>query len=172
MRHYFLLLAVLVFSGALSAQPFQLSGTTKGMPDGTWLYLTLESGESAADSVQVKGNKFQLSGTLPLPLMNVFLHTAGLQQYKGFWMEPGLTTLVMESNALQEAKVTGSKVAADEAMLNKQLRQVLKRMEQIEATAEHEKNDAKRQQLISEYVALEKKQAGIQKQFIRQHPAS
>jgi thiol-disulfide isomerase/thioredoxin len=170
MRYHFLLWALFAFSSVSLAQAFRLVGTTKGMPNGTWLYLRDGSKDADIDSVQIQNSRFEMKGVMEVPQDRWVLHTAGFRQYKIFWLEPGTTTITMVSNKLRDARVEGSEMASDEEKYRKILAPIQDQMEQLEAAIEKEKNESRRNRLMARYEQKNKEEQAATQLFVQQHP--
>lgn len=166
---FFWMLAI----GASAQGAFTLKGTTRGLPNGTRLYLQPIAGNSTNtrfDSAVVQQNRFEIKSSLSVPVQRVLLRTADDRQRKLFWLEAGTTTLVMTNYDLQEAELSGTPLANDQQKLAKAVRPFLRQQQALEEAAE--KPDADHEKLAAAYDAAEQGEASANRQFIRQHPAS
>lgn len=164
------LLTTLLSIFSCVAQPYYIKGNTKGLPDGTWIYLSNTTTNVLQDSVQVNNNHFELKGVMEVSLERMALHTAGYRQYKLFWLEPGTTIVVMNDKKLFNARIEGGTVTNDEAKLRQIIAPIAKEMEQLEAAIEKEKNEDKRNSLLAHYNKLTKQEELANQQFVEQHP--
>ncbi len=165
---FFLLLTM----GASAQGSFTVKGTTRGLPNGTRLYLQLAdaAANARADSATVQQNRFEIKGRLAASAQHMVLYTADQRQQKTFWLEAGTTTLVMTNYELRFAEISGTPLANEQQKLANTVRPFLRQQKALEEAAE--KPDADHEKLAAAYEAAEQSEAAAYRQFVRQHPAS
>lgn len=86
---------------------FLFSGQTKGLKDGTTLYLNVD--DDIIDSTQVKNNTFIFNTKLSKSPLQVILRTEDFSQYRFLWLENNNMTFDATNSDFRNAIVTGSK---------------------------------------------------------------
>ncbi|WP_202913671.1 TlpA disulfide reductase family protein [Pararcticibacter amylolyticus] len=163
---------------------YVLNGKVAPLPETAKAYLYYQTGKGATtDSAVIKNGTFAFSGTLNEPLSSYLIinpNGTGIRQ-RGLamiplYLENGKIT-VSSKDSLQNAKVSGGPVNADNAVLNNLLKPVNEKMAAInkeysEAPEEKQKSQEFTSALEKRYQVLEEEQKSIYKAFIKSHPAS
>lgn len=101
------LLTVIVIScNQKPTDEFSLSGITKGIVDGTYIYLDLES--NVIDSAMVENNTFVFTTELPKTPIQVILHNKEFSNFRFLWLENNPMTFDASETDFRNAKVVGS----------------------------------------------------------------
>lgn len=100
------------------AQTHNITGTTTGIIDGTWLYLRTTSPEKILDSTKVMNGKFTLTGKTGEKISQLILYTPKYENYVFFWAEEN-TVLKLKNGEFKKAVITGSATQAKANLLNK-----------------------------------------------------
>ncbi|WP_340066163.1 AhpC/TSA family protein [Ascidiimonas aurantiaca] len=105
----FILLSTLSISCTQKPEPqFSLSGTTKGIEDGTMLYLYNSLTKENMDSAGIHNNIFTFNTVLPESPLRVILKTKDYSHYRFLWLENRPMTFDAGATNFREAQVTGS----------------------------------------------------------------
>lgn len=87
---------------------FQLNGTTKGIENGTVLYLNNTSTNEIIDSTIIQNNSFNFKTKLSKTPLLVILHTKDDSHYRFLWLENNPMTFDATETDFRNATVTGS----------------------------------------------------------------
>ncbi len=85
---------------------FSLNGKTKGIENGTTLYLDNEN--NTIDSTKIENNTFVFKSKLADSPLQVILRTKDFSQYRFLWAENKLMTFDATKTDFRNAKITGS----------------------------------------------------------------
>ncbi|TKC13246.1 AhpC/TSA family protein [Pedobacter polaris] len=118
LKNLSILLMLLISSVSAIAQTFNITGTTTGLADGTWLYLRTSSPEKTLDSTKVKNGKFNLVGKTNEKVSQLAVYTAKYENYVFFWAEQN-THLQLKNGEFKKAIITGSKTQLQADLRNK-----------------------------------------------------
>lgn len=105
----------------LPAQQFTITGTTEGLPDGTWIYLKKASPQIPIDSAQVTQGRFTLKGKINEKAEQALLHTAKFSNYVIFWLEAVPMQVHLKNGAFKQARFSGSATQLE----NEKLRNII-----------------------------------------------
>ncbi|AGC78574.1 peroxiredoxin [Nonlabens dokdonensis] len=89
------------------AHEFSLNGKTKGLKNGTVLYLDVEN--KTIDSTQIENNTFKFNTVISESPLQVVLRTKDFSQYRFLWIENKPMTFDALNTDFKYAVVTGSK---------------------------------------------------------------
>lgn len=110
MRLVFIIFGFLFILPPLQAQEsdFSLTGKTKDIKDGSWLYFRDLVNDGTLDSAEVQNNSFKFDTKLPEPRMWVMLHTKDRSKFKELWLQDKSMRFDASNVDFQDAEVTGS----------------------------------------------------------------
>ncbi|WP_394751274.1 redoxin domain-containing protein [Spongiimicrobium salis] len=118
-----LLLGILLtgFVACKNEQPsiFSLTGKTKGITDGTVLYLNDPDINADVDSTVVTHNSFVFNTTLDQEPLRFYLHDKDYSNYTAFWAENTAMQFDASTSDFRNAKITGSETEALSSSLMK-----------------------------------------------------
>ncbi|WP_379084683.1 redoxin domain-containing protein [Pedobacter sp. UC225_65] len=109
---------LLISSISTVAQTFNITGTTTGIDDGTWLYLRTSSPDKTLDSTRVMNGKFSLIGKTNEKICQIMIHTSQYKNYVFFWAAQN-TQLQLKNGEFKKATITGSPTQDEENMRSK-----------------------------------------------------
>ncbi|PQB06811.1 hypothetical protein BST83_06310 [Polaribacter filamentus] len=89
-------------------EQFSLIGTTKGIKNGTYLYLEKISNEKVIDSVKVENNSFSFQTKLSQTPLRVLLKTKDISHYRFLWLENNKMEFDGTESDFRNANVKGS----------------------------------------------------------------
>jgi len=118
LRNKALLLMLLMLPIFSIAQTHNITGTTTGIIDGTWLYLRTSSPERVLDSTKVMNGRFTLTGKTGEKISQLILYTPKYENYVFFWAEEN-TDLKLKNGEFKKAIITGSATQEQANLLNK-----------------------------------------------------
>ncbi len=108
MKRSILFLFVMLFMASCNDAPkkeFSLVGTTNGIEDGSYMYLSFDN---TVDSVKVENNKFRFQTKLPKSPIQAVLRSKEFFQYRFLWLENKAMTFDASKSDFFGAHVTGS----------------------------------------------------------------
>src|SRR5690606_1230331 len=100
---------------------FSLIGTTNGIENGTFLYLSNVSKNKIMDFTKVENNSFYFHTKLPKSPLNAVLHTKDHSQYRFLWLENNIMKFDAKETDLAHANVTGSETEALKQAFRKEI---------------------------------------------------
>jgi len=101
------IITLLIFSCNEKPEPeFSFTGMTKGIENGTILYLDYNN--KALDSTLVQDNSFEFKTKLPNTPIQFWLHTKDFSNYRAFWAEDKPMTFDATKTDFRNAKISGS----------------------------------------------------------------
>jgi peroxiredoxin len=106
-----------------SSAEFSLTGKTRGIENGTMIYLDNADSQTIdlIDSTKVENNSFVFNTELPNSPLHVVLRTNNDSHYRFLWLENKSMTFDASQNDFENAIVTGSKVENSAQSLRKEL---------------------------------------------------
>ena len=106
-----------------SSAEFSLKGKTRGIENGTMIYLDNADSQTIdlIDSTKVENNSFVFNTELPNSPLHVVLRTNDDSHYRFLWLENKSMTFDAMQNDFENAIVTGSKVEKLAQSLRKEL---------------------------------------------------
>ncbi|WP_262708981.1 TlpA disulfide reductase family protein [Winogradskyella algicola] len=106
-----------------SSAEFSLTGKTRGIENGTMIYLDNADSQTIdlIDSTKVENNSFVFNTELPNSPLHVVLRTNDDSHYRFLWLENKSMTFDASQNDFENAIVTGSKVENSAQSLRKEL---------------------------------------------------
>ena len=121
---------------------FSLTGKTKGIENGTMIYLDNADSQTIdlIDSTKVENNSFIFNTELPNSPLHVVLRTNDDSHYRFLWLENKSMTFDATQNDFENTIVTGSKVENLAQSLRKELENLSEenqRKKEIEFIKEH-----------------------------------
>ncbi|SKB40564.1 Peroxiredoxin [Salegentibacter holothuriorum] len=110
MRSIFILFNFLFMLTSLQAQEytFSLTGKTKDIKDGSWLYFRDMVNGGTLDSAEVINNSFKFETKLPEARLWVMLHTKDRSKFKDLWLQDKPMLFDASNTNFKDAEVTGS----------------------------------------------------------------
>lgn len=87
---------------------FSLTGTTKGIENGTVLYLDYDN--KVLDSTKVENNSFTFNTKLPNYPLQLWLRTKNYSSYRAFWAENKPMNFLATGADFKKANITGSEI--------------------------------------------------------------
>jgi len=109
---------LLILSTSMKAQTFNITGSTTGIADGTWLYLRTSSPEKTLDSTKIFDGKFSLKGKTTEKISQLGIYTAKYKNYVFFWAEQN-THLQLKDGEFKKAIITGSQTQTQSDLRDK-----------------------------------------------------
>ncbi|MCG8804032.1 TlpA disulfide reductase family protein [Tenacibaculum finnmarkense] len=85
---------------------FSLNGTTKGIENGTILYLNI--GNKIIDSTKIENNTFVFNSKLPSSPLQIIIRKKDFSQFRYLWAENNPMTFDATKTDFRNAKITGS----------------------------------------------------------------
>ena len=125
-----------------SSAEFSLKGKTRGIENGTMIYLDNADSQTIdlIDSTKVENNSFVFNTELPNSPLHVVLRTNDDSHYRFLWLENKSMTFDATQNDFENTIVTGSKVENLAQSLRKELENLSEenqRKKEIEFIKEH-----------------------------------
>lgn len=148
---------------------YTVFGTLKNVPDNSIVYVSANN--TIIDSATVVEEKFTISGKINNPT-NVYLRIKGTTDVLSFWLENKKITVEAERGNFRNGKVTGSASQKDQDELNTRLKAVHKRMETLDNSYADDMTSEELDAFDKKYETLEKEEAIIYQNFIRDFPNS
>jgi peroxiredoxin len=125
MKNTIIGILLLLFSSCndKSSAEFSLTGKTRGIENGTMIYLDNADSQTIdlIDSTKVENNSFVFNTELPNSPLHVVLRTNNDSHYRFLWLENKSMTFDASQNDFENAIVTGSKVENSAQSLRKEL---------------------------------------------------
>lgn len=87
---------------------FYLEGKTKGITNGSYVYIDYEN--KILDSVKVENNTFEFNTKLPITPMHLWLHDKDFSNYRAFWAVNNKMTFDATKTDFRNATITGSEL--------------------------------------------------------------
>lgn len=173
-----LLLSLLPFA-ALAQQPFKISGS--GLKSGETVYLSYSQDRKAiTDSAKVSDGSFSFAGNIAEPLRaTVYTKPASKgakRDVLAFYIEPAAFSLTT-TDSLKNAKISGSPVNADDAVLKSLSKDVQQEIAKVSAeygtfTDEQKKDEKFLDAFYERYSKASEKLFPVQLAFAKSHPDS
>lgn len=149
---------------------YEINGILKNVPDSTVIYLSVNN--KNVDTTLVFEEKFQFFGHVEKPT-HVYLHVKNSRDYKPFWLENYIISIVGEKGLFFESKVTGSETQKDEDILSYRIRPLRKKQDSLVLILRDRSIEKSYYDSISEiYKGLGEKEHEIYKNFIKEFPNS
>lgn len=167
---YFTLVTLLLSFGNLMAQTVNIKGTTKDIPDSTWLYLLPTLANAQLDSTQVFDGRFTFQGRLEEDAAQFVIHTKGHEDYVFFWVESKPIEIHLEKGKFKEASIKGSDTQAENSQLH--AAESIRQQDSILSALDQETDSLKRAVLVKEYRSLDTRVQRTYTDHIAQHPNS
>ncbi|MCP9752615.1 AhpC/TSA family protein [Ferruginibacter sp. HRS2-29] len=166
------LLFIFLLSSALAmAQTFNITGTTKGIEDGTLLYLRTSSSETILDSAKVTANRFHLVGNTNDKISHMIIYTTQYKNYIFFWAEQN-THLELKNGEFKKAFITGSKTQDEENTWSKIKEPNGKLQDSLTHLITITKADAGKKELKKRLDAARKTDQELDMNYVMNHPNS
>ncbi len=162
----------LCLTTSLSAQSFELKGTTKGIADGTWIYLKLTDENKYLDSAQVIGNHFLLQGKLAEEVGRVFLHTKQFKNYTTLWLENKPLEIFVSAGQFKESILIGSATETENSSYRAQGLYYMKLQDSITSFISQTADTARKAILKKELTKIRQLDKDLDINYISQHPDS
>lgn len=176
----FLTIGLLSFNNPVKPN-FTLSGTAKGIQDGTIVYLEKQDevkGIKAVDSVKISKGTFTIKGNATEPAVN-FIQIKGLEGKIAFILDQGNINFTIYKDSIAKSKIGGT--PDNEALQNFNVysQKVQKKMENFQAvnmekmrTAQANNDSATIQKLMDEFELLQKELIDYTTAFPEKNPNS
>jgi peroxiredoxin len=162
--------AAISFTTTLSG--YKINGTVAGLPDSTWLYLRTATPDKQIDSCLVMNGKFSMSGHVSEKAVPVYLHTAKYTNYVRFWLENAEININVKAGEFKKGTITGSATEDEDKRLDRICQPVDRQADSLNAVLEKTKDTEARKGLVSQINILEGQRKQIEKDWIKEHPAS
>lgn len=166
-----LLFIILVSSFSVIAQTFNITGTTTGVAEGTWLYLRTSSPEKTLDSTKVMNGKFSLIGKADEKICQMIIYTAKYENYVFFWAEQN-THLQLKNGEFKKALITGSKTQAQANLRNKLKELNQKLQDSLSQLLTIQKDDAVKKELKEKLIAAKNAERELDIKDVKDNPNS
>lgn len=166
-----ILFVLLISSGSAIAQTFNITGTTSGIADGTWLYLRTSKPEKTLDSTKVLDNKFSLKGKTDEKISRMMLYTSKYKNYVSFWAEEN-TRLELKNGSFKKGIITGSKTQIENEQLSKMQLPLQKEEDSLNNLYENEKVDSVKKGLLVKIRKIRAAVSDVDMNYIKNHPGS
>lgn len=165
-------LILLSLNGAF-AQCIPIKGTSKRIPDGTWIYLRLAQQNLLVDSTQVLNNRFVLQGPLPSQqAVKMVLHTTRNEDYASFWAEDKPMEIYLEKGEFDEASIAGSQTEKESLQFYTHIRMIKKERDSIRNILRQERDTLKQESFKMQLTGLDKRKDSMYINHVRKHPNS
>lgn len=184
MKKVFLITSVALglFSFSSAVKPnFTLSGTAKGVQDGTMVYLERQDevkGIVAIDSAKISKGIFTIKGTSTEPAVN-FIQVKGVEGKIAFILDQGAINFTIYKDSIAKSKIGGTSDNDALQKFNEFTQTVQKKMENFQAvnaekmqTAQTAKDNATIQRLMDEFGLLQNELLAYTSTYPEKNPTS
>lgn len=120
-----------MLNGCVKDGGFMLTGKTRGVQDGTKVYLLTALEDSILDATEIVNNAFQFRTKLQHTPVKVVLKIADGSQYRRLWIENRPITIDASKSSFRDAIVIGSRLEKDSQDLHHKV-DTLRKKERID----------------------------------------
>ena len=155
-------------------ESYIITGSVKGYPDSTKLYLDDISTDNSntIDSTVIIRDQFKFSGTMSGNILHAIIHTKRFSDYKFFWIENNPMTFTAEKGKFHFAIITGSKAQEKDDELNAAINLINQKSDSLNHLINKNISEGTKKEIAKQIALIRDEELAANAAFIKANPTS